>query len=361
MKVVKNILLNVFTGASATTALLLVLVAYSDRFHPQEHPYLACAGLTFPFFLLVNTLIFIAWLVVSWRRAWIPLAAFLLTLPVIRVYLPLHFHHDPPPGCLKIVSYNVANYVIAKEQPEKEKTIYNYLHRQNADIVCLQEDVTHGGDPAGDFTNLYAYNDTVWLGLHRKKVYNAVGIHSRYPIVGKEIIEYESSSNGSVAFFVKVGTDTVLIINNHLETTHLTKVDRQRYTDMISGEMDRDAAEAETRKIIDKLSVAMVKRASQARAVHDYIERHRRYPMVVCGDFNDTPVSYARRIIAQGLTDCFVETGCGLGFTFFGKGFYFRIDHILCSDHFEPYNCYVDNQINASDHYPIICWLKRKQ
>ena len=62
--------------------------------------------------------------------------------------------------------------------------------------------------------------------------------------------------------------------------------------------------------------------------------------------------------IAKGLTDCFAETGRGLGLAYNRKGFYFRIDHILCSDHFTPYNCQVDDKIDASDHYPILCWLK---
>ena len=37
---------------------------------------------------------------------------------------------------------------------------------------------------------------------------------------------------------------------------------------------------------------------------------------------------------------------------------YVRIDHLFCSDDITPYACAVDNQIKASDHYPIYCWLK---
>lgn len=339
-------------------AVLMVLVAYSDRVHPVDYPFIGCVGMTFPFFLLVNLLLLIVWLLVNWHRSWIPVVGFLLALPAIRVYVPLHFHHDPPPGCLKILSYNVDCYIMAKKLSENEQSIYEYLKQQSADIVCLQEDVSLARDSIGDFSQLYAYNDTVHLGRHRSPKFNAVGIHSRFPIVAKEVIKYESKANGSVAFFLKVGNDTVIVINNHLESTHLSLKDRERYADIISGDMNREEAEAGTRMLFGKLAVAMGKRARQAEAVKDYIERHKRYPMVVCGDFNDTPISYVRRTIAQGLTDCFVESGCGLGFSFRRKGFFFRIDNILCSSHFTPYNCYVDNGIHASDHYPIICWLK---
>ena len=360
MASVKNILQNVFTGASVATSVMLVLVAYSDHLHPEAYPRLACIGMTFPFFLLLNLLTLIVWVIFNWRRSWIPLLAYLLALPAIRVYMPLHFHHEPPPGSLKVLSYNVASYSIDRKQSPGEKEIFNYVKQQNADIVCLQEDMAHKGDSLGDFTKLYAYNDTAHLGKALKVGFNAMGIHSRYPIVGKEVINYESRANGSVAFFVKVGADTIIVINNHLETNHLSFVDKKCYADLISGDMNSQDAQAETRKLMGKLTKSMGIRSHQAEAVHDYIERHRRYPMVVCGDFNDTPISYVRRTIAQGLTDCFVESGCGLGFSFRAKGFYFRIDHIMCSDHFEPYNCFVDKSIEASDHYPIMCWLKRK-
>jgi endonuclease/exonuclease/phosphatase (EEP) superfamily protein YafD len=81
----------------------------------------------------------------------------------------------------------------------------------------------------------------------------------------------------------------------------------------------------------------------------------------VCGDFNDTPISYARRTIAQGLTDCFQTTGRGLGLSYNQKGFYFRIDHVLCSPDLQPFNCQVDDEMDASDHYPVVCYLKMRE
>ena len=102
------------------------------------------------------------------------------------------------------------------------------------------------------------------------------------------------------------------------------------------------------------------KRAPQAEAVNEYIESHRQYPIIVCGDFNDSPISYSRRTIAQGLHDCFEETGKGIGLSYNQKGFFVRIDHILCSDHFEPQKCEIDSEMDASDHYPMLCWVKMR-
>ena len=150
----------------------------------------------------------------------------------------------------------------------------------------------------------------------------------------------------------------LLVINNHLETTHLSTEDRQHYQEIIKGKVKRDTLKEESILLLSKLGNSSAIRAKQAEAVHEYIEAHRQYPMIVCGDFNDSPISYSRRIIAKGLTDCFVETGLGVGLSYNQKGFYFRIDHILCSKDIQPYNCEIDNEMDASDHYPIICRLK---
>ena len=327
---VKSILKNVFTGASAATAVMLVLVAYSDHFDPERHPFLGCAGMVFPFFLLVNLLILVAWIIINWRRAWIPLVAYLLAIPAIRVYVPLNFTHEPPAESLKIISYNVDCFFEVKESPNSQVLIFNYLKQQNADIVCLQEDVATKPDSAFLLSALYPYNDTVQMNKASSIYINAVGIHSRYPILRKEKLPVVSQANGAAAFFLQIGRDTVCVVNFHLESTRLSKSDRKRYNDLLSGEMDSQQAKAETRFIIGKLATAMAKRARQADIVHDYIEHHRHYPLIVCGDMNDTPISYVRRTIAQGLTDAYVESGCGLGFTYRREGFRFRIDNILC-------------------------------
>lgn len=359
MKIVKSIIFHILVGASAALAALMVFVSYSDHFHPLDHPVLACLGMVMPFFLVANLISLFVLLMVRWRWAFIPIVAFLVCIPAIRVYLPLHFPSEAPPGSIKIISFNVGGYAFNKPNPNPLDTIVKYLIRQNADIVCLQEDKSTKYNTTEPFDTLYPYNDTVHVNSPTNPLINAVGIHSRYPIVKKERISYESRTNGSVAFFLLIDGDTVIVVNNHLESTHMNDTDRQHYTDIINGDMNSDEARAETRHLIDKLGVAMIKRAPQAEAVHQYIEQHRSYPIIVCGDFNDTPISYSRRTVAQGLTDCFVETGNGPGISYNVRGFYFRIDYMMCSEHFEPYSCHVDTDIDASDHYPVVGWLQR--
>lgn len=358
MAFLKSIALNILTGATATTSAAMVLVAYSDHVPPANHPYLACAGMIFPIMLVVNVVLLMLWVIVKWKRAWLPLLGFLLSYPAIRIYMPLHFSSQPPEGSLKVITYNVACYNYKAKQDEPLDTIVSYLRRQQADIVCLQEDANARYSTIDSLAAIFPYNDTVHVNSPRNPMINAVGIHTRFPIVGKKRIEYESNANGSVAFYLLIGTDTVIVINNHFESTHLSDTDRNHYTDIINGSMNTTDAKAETRMLMGKIATSMAKRAPQAEAVSRFVTNHSRYPLIVCGDFNDTPISYTHHTVSQGLTDCYVESGNGPGISFNRRGFFFRIDNILCSSHYRPYNCYVDDQMDGSDHYPIVCWLE---
>ena len=353
IKQIKSFVVNLIAGANIATILLMLLAGYSDRLNPVDHPILSVMGMTFPIFLLANLLFLFFWLTVKWKKAWIPIAGFAAAYVPITLFMPLNMRQDVPKGTIKLISYNVCTYGGNYKYDHGFDTVFSYLEREKADIVCLQEDVdTWRRFVFQRYQKIYPYNDTTVLHL---------GIHTLFPIIRKERIWYPSNTNGSVAYYLNTGKDTLLVINNHLEGTHLSDEERNNYKRLLRGKMERDTAKAESMFLIEKLGNNNARRAPQAEAVHRYIEEHRQYPVIVCGDFNDTPISYARRTIAQGLTDCFQETGRGLGLSYNQKGFYFRIDHLLCSPDLQPFNCQIDDKMDASDHFPLICHIKMRE
>ena len=80
------------------------------------------------------------------------------------------------------------------------------------------------------------------------------------------------------------------------------------------------------------------------------------YPVIVCGDFNDVPNSYAYYHIGKGMIDAFKAKGSGLDRTYLGISRTLRIDYIFCQPAFEvvEYNRIIKN---FSDHYPVIADL----
>lgn len=358
IKQLKTLTINIVAGANVATVLLMLASGYADRINPEHYPMLSNLGMIFPFFLVVNLLFLFFWLTFKWKKLWIPIIGYALAYGPLTIFLPVNARQEVPEGSIKLLSYNVCMYGGNYKYEQGFDTVYSYLARQNADIVCLQEDVdTWRRYVFQRYQKTYPYNDTL-LFCTKSSLTNGVGIHTRFPIIRRERISYPSNVNGSVAWYLKVGDDTVIVINNHMEGTHLSDKDRSRYKEMLKGKMKRDTARDESKILLEKLGHSNAIRSKGAEAVHHYVEAHKQYPIIVCGDFNDTPISFTRRTMAKGLKDCFVETGRGLGLSYNRKGFNFRIDHILCSDDFEPYNCEVDSKIDASDHYPIICTLK---
>ena len=114
------------------------------------------------------------------------------------------------------------------------------------------------------------------------------------------------------------------------------------------------------RLLIRKLAEASAIRAPQADTIAHEIAASPHPYIIVCGDFNDTPISYAHRTIAQDLDDAFTQSGRGLGISYNQNRFYFRIDNILTSKNLRAYNCTVDRSIKESDHYPIWCYITKR-
>jgi endonuclease/exonuclease/phosphatase (EEP) superfamily protein YafD len=114
----------------------------------------------------------------------------------------------------------------------------------------------------------------------------------------------------------------------------------------------------EVKTLSVSLKKGFVKRALQAQVVKDNINRSP-FPVIVVGDFNDTPVSYTYTKIRKGLNDAFINSGYGAGFTYIGNYPRNRIDYILYN--YPLVNSYFDIiKVRYSDHYPIMAYFKNK-
>ena len=355
----KEFTYRVIAGANMATIILMLLVGFSDMLPPEKMGVFANAGLTFPFFLLVNFGFLCFWLLFRSKYALIPFVGFLVSFVPVRKYMPINIKGEAPEGSIKVLSYNTWNFGNQTDDAEGSNICLAYIAEQDADIVCLQEAMPNGKNQEqidSMLKPMYAYQDTT---IHPKGG-NCLMLLSKYPILSKELIPYESRGNMSVAYRLKIKDREVLLINNHLETTGLSLEDRKQFKQLALGKLQADTAEETSKLLIVKLAEATRKRAPEAEAVARYIDQHKGMSTILCGDFNDGPISYAHRTIAKNLTDCFVASGNGQGISYHHGGFFVRIDNIMCSDDWMPYECKVDDKIAVSDHYPIICKLKMR-
>lgn len=357
MKYIGRLFGWILLGVNAVLAGLLLLSAYSPYINPQSFSLLSCAGLAFPVFLIANLLFLFFWLLVYRKFALLPILVFVCCWGSIRTYVPLNlFAGEKPDETIKLLSYNTMAF--ANRQPhtkESSNEVLEYLVSSKADIICLQEYIWGGKLKQQDIT--YALRDYKYRHYHSfANGLNGLGIFSRYPILSATPVEMESRTNGAIVYRVKVNQDTLLIINNHLESNKIAEADKEMYSNMLDDPNKQNLTSG-SRQLLKKVAEASVVRASQADALAAIIDKSDEKGIIVCGDFNDSPISYSHRVLSRNLNDAFVESGNGLGISYNRNRFYFRIDHILLSRNLKAYDCVVDRSVNASDHYPIWCHI----
>lgn len=357
MRFIGKILGFILLGVNALVVLLMLVSAYSPYINPHEHPIWSCAGLLFPIFLLTNLLFLCFWTAVHWRYAFLPLLAFTCCWDSIRTYFPINvFQDEKPENTLKVLSYNTRAFGNwEKHTKEKPNRTLDYLQKSDADIICLQEYIVNNDLKKKDVDyalRKYPYRHYYLL----PNEWNGLGCYSKYPILSATTIKYESEGNASIAYKIKVDSDTLLVVNNHLESNRIGKSEVDMYQEVIESR-DGKKVSSGIWKLIKKMAEAIKIRAKQAEAVSEQTSGFQGKGVIVCGDFNDTPISYTHRIIGQGLKDAFVEAGNGPGISYNQHRMFFRIDHILLSKNLKAYECTVDDSIDASDHYPIWCYI----
>ncbi|HEY5510599.1 MAG TPA: endonuclease/exonuclease/phosphatase family protein [Prolixibacteraceae bacterium] len=335
---------------------LLLLIYCSVYVPPDDFWPPAFLGLLYPYLLLINLLFFLYY---ALRKSW----KVLFSLTVILIgYQHLFNYFQPLPNFgqsskgLKILSYNVHyfNEDKGKKQPQGSN-ILEYLQKEDADIICLQETPLNNKgklSPEGIRDALPGMKN---YHLAHFNPYSGPLTLSKYPIIRLGEIRFENSLN-MVLFsdiVIKPG-DTVRVYNCHFQSYKITPEDYSLIDPDKSGTNEQQLREAKL--ISKKMILAFAIRARQARTVAAQM-RKCPYPVILCGDFNDTPLSYAYHILGRQLKDAFAEAGFGFSSTYNGLLPSFRIDYILYSPHFKAlsYRC---DKVELSDHFPVTATLK---
>lgn len=341
---------------------LLVLLLYwgsaaSAFVDGEAFPWLSVMGLAFPFTVAGVTVTALCTLLLRPRLLWLPLVGILLAGSTLREYCPVNLTSPRPKGSLKVVSYNVRMWGEFLRDADGTYPVARHLVSLRPDVAALQEaqysTEEHKHDMIAYFKRHGYHTGTVMIEG------NLLTCVSKYPILRTDTI-CRSMSNGVIAFHLLLAPrDTLVFINAHLYSTHLSPDDLQAYQSMVT----KPSADIKARtqwRTLRKFVAAARERAIQAKAVAHYVDSLEGKSIIVAGDFNDTPVSYPHHVLCQRLTDAYRATGNGIGRSYNRDALYVRIDNIFCSTHWKPYCCHVDDTSALSDHYPLVAWFKRQ-
>ena len=351
-------------------ALGLLITYFAPYVNPGDIGLVALFGLAYPLAVTVNVLFVLYWLVKRKVHILWSLAAILSGWSLLTNSFALNFSDSngvPVENAipLKVMTYNVQNFDLYNwnENIESRDKMMELIKAQEPDVICFQEFYT---DEDGDFHNVkFLVNELGFQHYHFVKTLTLKGTHhwglaifSKYPMVNKDKVAFSNTKNNIVAVAdIDVEGQVVRLFNTHLQSIHLGNKDL-KYLEKIGASpkeiVNKENLES-SKKIINKLKDAYVKRSAQAQDLAFHI-RKSPHPVVVCGDFNDTPASYAYRTIARHLKDAFLEVGLGTGGTYVGPLPSFRIDYVLLDSKMEVKHFEVLPQ-KYSDHYPVSCTI----
>jgi len=354
------------------TAICCLLLAYLAPYvRPSTIRILPFFGLMYPIFICLALVLMIYWAFARSRWFFYLLIALLFGGNLHFRTISINFS-DPKPEkevpYWNIMSYNVRLFDVYNPSIEgRQKTrdsIISYIQRVNPDVVCFQE-FFHQDKPSAFSTkdtliSLMGYKDYHERYSHRIRNRQNFGICmlSKYPMIARGDVMFENfktTDNYCIYADIVKGADTIRFYDIHLQSIKLQQEDYELF-----GEKNKQAGSKKStvRLLIDKLLIAYPARAEQAEKVVEHMKTSP-YPVVVCGDFNDTPMSYVYNQFNTILVDSYRETTTGIGVTYVGRVPAGRIDYIFHSGDLGAYEFGIQS-VPFSDHRAVHCKIYKK-
>ena len=371
---------KLFIISNIVVATCFLIGCYSNYFFSANWWPVGLLCLAAFYLFIILCLFFIFWLYV--KPGW----SLLSVITILLAYKPLtnilpprltaHFTETKQAGDCRIMNWNVAQFDILynKQRPDIRDNMMDLINDYKPDIACFQEMVA--GDTLINLNTAY-YRKYSFFSVYEYAAklhfphyffsYNfkddflnhqhfGLMIFSKYPIINKQAVQYfpyDYNSNFQYADVVK-GADTIRVFNIHLQSLKFTE-ENLSYIDKPSLENKNDIRQS--KNVLSKFRNGFIKRQIQADRIRAVIDSSP-YPVIVCGDLNDAPNSYAYKKIGEGLQNAFVQKGAGLGRTFSGIAPTLRIDNIFLHPSFSVRQ-YGRIAKKLSDHFPIIADIEQ--
>lgn len=342
---------------SVISSLLLVSAAYVEYLSPEKFSFPALLGLMFPVFALFTFVLFIALLLLSPRYSILSFVALLLSIPAMRQYCPINTGNDRlltnRPG-FSMLTYNVYHFVdvdreLLGDEIDYNRTLQNIINA-DADIVAIQEK-SSSGFGVNRRLNFTAQQMQEINKLYPYQILNPKGqILSKYPVRLVSDTVYTETAFTTV-FEADIEGRKVAVINNHLQSIGLTQDDKELYVELTAKPDSLQSKLGGAKAITRKLLRAFEQRARQVEVV-DSIARNIGGNVILCGDINDTPNSYAYHVLKKNRRDTYLDLGSGPGYTYLANRMWVRIDYLLYEGNMQARYVNVIEK-RSSDHYPI--------
>lgn len=351
--------------------ILGLLLSYTSTYiNPEKASFMAFFGLGYPFFLIPCLIFLIYWLVKRKKQFLWSLVAILIGFTHFSHFFQLTVfdrNEEEKINEIHIMTFNVRDFDLYEwiENEQTKVQIFAFLEKQNPDVICFQE-FYHDNrehprfvtrDSLIQFLQAKNYSEGYTQKGWEHGLFGNVTL-SKYPVVGQGHIKFDNDKGNSFIYSdLLVAGDTIRVYNAHIGSAGLEQEDYQALGGDGNFKTWPHKKSKKEPKIYERLSTAFKKRVPQTRKLLDHAAKSP-HPLVICGDFNDTPVSYNYRQLTKEYWDSFILSGNGIGSTYVNKYMRgLRIDYIFHEDFFNSYN-YHTHDIELSDHRPVSTTLE---
>ena len=324
--------------------------------NPRHFIWTTMFGLAFWEILIFNVVVFLLLLLMWSNKIWISVVALLIAIPGIAKSFSFGSKAQAE-NSIRIMSYNVHNFKHVDGETDKEtfaNQVMDMVREQAPDILCCQE---FSGFKSGvtrpqcieDFAKSVGFQ---YIYFNRKINYGGNVIFSKYPLAK---VTEDSGFGKENTYGVMVSVDAGEKGKFHVANVHLLSYNiTDDEIDIITNSSERqEKLDTIGKTVLYKLKYAFEKRSDELKQVMEGMPPVGG-PILICGDFNEPPLSYNYRQMQQaGFIDTFTKVGFGIKSTYAGKLPLLRIDYIWANDNVKPLD-FERHKYKASDHYPII-------
>ncbi|MBQ8493311.1 MAG: endonuclease/exonuclease/phosphatase family protein [Alistipes sp.] len=351
----------VLLAVTISFCVALVIAYLTPYVVPSTFGSLTIVGIFAPILYAAVAVCMLLWLVTGrWKTALLVSVFLLPGIFRFSDFYNIAFMRDvetkPSRSDITLMTFNVRGFYGDNAVRSVDGIVDYIAGIENIDVACFQEfDLMAPGierlDSLMQERQLSYKNDVTEFGDVVLRSY------SRYPIIASGDIA--GNNRGTSQWFdivvkrsIERMADTLRVFNNHLHTMSISADDSQ---DITEGKIFSDGDRM--RSIVDRIANNSSIRVDHVDTL-GMVVKQTPYEHIICGDFNDTPMSYVYGKLVDNHHDAFVEVGEGYGYTFRPMYGTLRIDYVLHSEGMSATKYVADESVQFSDHLPVIVTLK---
>ena len=299
-----------------------------------------------PLFFILNGLFFIYWGIQFKKRMILSGLVLLMGITFINKFYKFSSKDFPEDEKdFTVMSYNVRLLNVFKwlDRDDVPENILDFINEKNPDILCIQE----YSNSANIDLKVYRHK---YILMEGNQIKTAQAIFSKFPIIDQGNIVFPNSNNNVVFADIKKGKDIIRVYNMHLQSIKISP-------DVNEINENIDAInQGKSQRLYSRISKAFKQQQQQAEIIKEH-KKDCPYPIIICGDMNNSAFSYVYRNIKGKLKDSFEEAGKGFGATYKFRYYPARIDYIFVDENMTVKKFESFSEFENSDHYPIMARL----